>query len=194
MGFFNKPNNAKKENIREDENNLNSLPELPNLPELPGMDFSRIDDIPQRVNKMSPLPNFPQSSLGEKVNRDTVKDAIRKGRQRNSSMENSDYNTPSLPPIMGYPISGNSINPETINMIKRRTMEIDGQMPMMEQSPIIYNQNPQSAQPLFIKLDTFEKSISTFNEVKLRVGEIETLLRNIKETKMKEENELAEWE
>ena len=55
-------------------------------------------------------------------------------------------------------------------------------------------QMPKQSQPLFIKLETFERAISSFNEIKLRISEIESLLKNINEVKNKEESELNEWE
>src|SRR3989344_5799942 len=76
---------------------------------------------------------------------------------------------------------------------KSRTLE------MSEFSRQIPNQmmdidRVRRAEPLFIRLDTFESALSSFNEIKLRTHEIETLVRNIKEVKIKEEKELNEWE
>ena len=52
----------------------------------------------------------------------------------------------------------------------------------------------KSAEPLFIKLDKFENAISTFNEVKLRVAEISSLLRDVRAIKTREEKEIDEAE
>ena len=52
----------------------------------------------------------------------------------------------------------------------------------------------QRVETLFIQLDNFEKTISTFNEIKLKVSEIESLLKSIKDVKRKEEEKLANWE
>ncbi|HRZ85951.1 MAG TPA: hypothetical protein P5277_04195, partial [Candidatus Paceibacterota bacterium] len=66
----------------------------------------------------------------------------------------------------------------------------------INQSQVSPNQGIQikKEEPIFIKLEKFENTISTFNEIKLRISEIETLLRTIKSIKQKEESELNEWE
>jgi hypothetical protein len=75
---------------------------------------------------------------------------------------------------------------------------ISTQEPMQEsgqeQFQVAKPQRPHRTEPLFIQLDKFEQTISAFDEIKLKVTEIESLLRNIKEVKSKEDAKLNYWE
>ena len=50
------------------------------------------------------------------------------------------------------------------------------------------------AKPIYIRLDKFETTVESFSEIKNKIIEIESLLKQIKDIKIKEENELNEWE
>jgi len=49
-------------------------------------------------------------------------------------------------------------------------------------------------EPVFIRLDKFQTTLETFEEIKSKIQEIEELLARTKEIKQKEEQELADWE
>jgi len=49
-------------------------------------------------------------------------------------------------------------------------------------------------EPVFIRLDKFQNTVETFEEIKEKIIEIEDVLKKIKEEKDKEEKELEEWE
>ena len=174
MGFFSKGQKEDKEDIRDnlDSPNLPSLPDLP--PELP-------PKFNQGKNKPTSLPTLPNSKSGNQFNQASVKDAVTHERSTQEIPEMPEIHTPirtppkNLPPITSYP-------PKKLH--EPRSLE------MTEWEP--HNETP--SQPLFIKLDTFEKAVSSFNEIKLSVSEIESLLRNIRDIKNKEESELSEWE
>ena len=50
------------------------------------------------------------------------------------------------------------------------------------------------SEPIYIRLDKFETTVETFEEIKNKIIEIEELLQKTKEIKQKEEQELTEWE
>jgi septal ring factor EnvC (AmiA/AmiB activator) len=52
----------------------------------------------------------------------------------------------------------------------------------------------KKAEPVFIRIDKFEESMKIFQDIKSQISEIEELIKNTKETKNKEEEELASWE
>ena len=52
----------------------------------------------------------------------------------------------------------------------------------------------RKAEPVFIRIDKFEESMKIFHNIRSQVSEIENLIKNTKEIKAKEEEELASWE
>lgn len=187
MGFF--KNNKSKKSSEEDKKD--GLPTLPSLPDLPN---SRNGKKPlEGSSKNTTLPSFPNSQFGEKMNQNTVKDAVVDPRE-NKRME--------IPPVHSNPSKSrtppSAMNPSIMSRPPMPPRKIQGRskprsLEMSDWSPPEVK-NVKSAEPLFIKLDTFEKAISSFNEIKLRVGEVETLLRNIRELKTQEDRELNDWE
>ena len=49
-------------------------------------------------------------------------------------------------------------------------------------------------EPIFIRLDKFEESLNIFKRTKEKISEVEELLKQTKELKEKENQELASWE
>jgi len=181
MGFFSK-GQKKDAKGKVNADRINSAsPDLPSLPDLPP-ELPKIKNA--KAQKASPLPSLPNSNIGNELNQASVKDAVTHGKltreipEMHQSLPPNPVPPKNLPPMISYP-------PEPLN--EPRSIEMsEWEHPREEIT--------RPAQPLFIKLDTFEKAVSSFNEIKLRVGEIESLLRNIRDLKNKEEAELGEWE
>jgi len=190
MGFFgtNKNKKPSKDNKEGDEIELPKLPSLPDIPE-----GKKPKPITEEPLKNPSLPSFPGSLLGEKMNQNTIKDAVTRHEGKDVKTEIPVMHTKGTaksrmtPSIMNLPPVP---TPKKIQGRSRpRSLEIsDFSPPRVEQGKI------SGAEPLFIKLDTFEKAISNFNEIKLRIREVETLLGNIRELKNQEERELSDWE
>jgi hypothetical protein len=209
-------------------------------------------------NQNNTLPSFPNSNFGEKMNQNTVKEAVGyDGNEANfneSNFETRDerYSPPmreqdipryqdnsnhmpvrtfapihyrtnlNSPPVNAYPNpSAKAYSPPQTNHPVRqqpgygtqnpqpfRTVEsnqyeeeFEEEQPMMmpvQNQNILSKQEKvprgQRVETLFIQLDSFEKTIATFDEVKIKLSEIESLLGSIKETRRKEEEKLAQWE
>jgi hypothetical protein len=58
----------------------------------------------------------------------------------------------------------------------------------------VKNYMTKKAEPVFIRIDKFEESIKIFQDIKSQISEIEKLIKNTKEIKAKEEEELSSWE
>jgi len=52
----------------------------------------------------------------------------------------------------------------------------------------------RKAEPIFIRIDKFEESLKIFEKAKDQISEIEDMIRQTKEIKAKEEEELNAWE
>ena len=184
MGFFNSNKNKKSSKDNKEGDKI-QLPKLPSLPDLPNS--GKTNQPMEEPQKKSTLPSFPGSNLGEKMNQHTIREAITK--HEDEKIE--------IPPVhikrtkagMTPSIMTPPAPLKTKGSIKPRSLEMSDWAPPLSKEPKV-----KGTEPLFIRLDTFEKAVSSFNEVKLRMGEIETLLRNIRELKGQEERELNDWE
>ena len=162
---------------KKDEKEAPELPQLPKLPQIPFQNTSKIQDIPLNPNndasRSTTLPSFPTSNFGNKMNQSTIKEAVEE--HNNKIPEDKFFQmTPSIIPRM----------PQS----KPRSLEMSNWQ----------NQNTETrvkrTEPIFVKLEKFESALSTFNEIRLRIGEIDSLLKDIREVKRKEEAELEGWE
>jgi hypothetical protein len=144
---------------------VHSLPELPKLPEFPRRDIHQ-------------LPSFPSNSLGEKFSQNSIKEAVmgRKEVEGGEADEFSDEGMmpePPMPPLIkGFPEEEDEI-PGEFREAARRVKE---------------------AEPLFIRIDKFEESMKTFENIKEKINSMEKMLRETRRLKEEEEKELQEWE
>lgn len=217
MGFFSKKEEEVPEFPRMSSLNQNNIPNQDeSVPEEENQEFSDESyELPNPPNHS--LPSFPNSNLGERINQNTIKEAVAHNSSEQFSQE-PQYNpnsypsrsrVPQLPPTHYH----SSMNQGNYGGEGFRTVESQnygqesmenfqrGQdfYPSNEQVvPMQNNRLPptkkQRVETLFIQLDNFEKTIATFDEVKLKISEIESLLKSIKEVKKKEEEKLMSWE
>ncbi len=152
---------------KEDENEEELR--LPNLPGSSGSFGSASNmNLPEVGNvETSPLPALP----GGEVNPNEIKNTIRQNppvepvRAEPMNFEQSEEREVSVPPSTPSRIEA----PETKNYVKRN-------------------------EPIYVRLDKFETTVESFNEIKNKINEIENLLVKIKDIKKQEEVELQEWE
>jgi len=52
----------------------------------------------------------------------------------------------------------------------------------------------KKTEPIYVRLDKFETTVEAFEEIKMKIEEIEDLLKKTREIKSREEKELEEWE
>lgn len=187
MGFFSKNKEKKEDRILE-------LPQLPPLPEMPIKEiyekrgFETNLPAKEETQKKFSLPSFPDSKFGQRINQEAIKEAISERKeeirfdpQKTRTQEISETKQKMQPSMFN--------TQET----KKSTMEMSD-WNEVKPKPEFSMPRMKKSEPLFIKLEKYENVISTFNEIKLRMAEIESLLKNIKEIKMKEERELDDWE
>jgi hypothetical protein len=187
MGLFGKKD--KKEEVKRGISNIPELPELPKLPELPSMnEFSYEEDsLPQ-------LPKFPNNPLGDKFSQNTIKEAITGKREDEEVFDAEDFPDEEegmMQKPLQKPLREDFENYETgistRPSIKPKSMEV-------AQNFITKNYITKKAEPIFIRIDKFEESMKIFQDIRSQVSEIESLIKNIKEIKSKEEEELTSWE
>jgi hypothetical protein len=155
-------------------------PLLPELPEPKDFNFPSKQRFQEDSNKLpiieiNELPALPNSETGRKFNQETIKNAINKPEEQGfqeSRFPARKFNENKLPE---FP--------------QKRTIELS---PSMASS--FNKQMAKKAEPVFIRLDKFQLTLDSFEQIKNKISEIESLLRKIKEVKSKEDEELTAWE
>jgi len=156
---------------KEKEEKIPELPELPELPPLPDLEASNLLPAPRKPvrSELAQLPAFPTSSTGERISNEAVKRAIF------NREEASDEEEISMPLPM-----------------ESRTREID--TPIFRTSMVREIKPSIKAEPVYVRIDKYQESLSNFQLVKRKLLEIENLLRDIRDIKVREESQLEAWE
>lgn len=164
MGLFNKKSVKKQEPP--------ALPELPSLPEFP-----KLEKSPQEKNLNNQLPAFPNNSLGDKRGEEVLKaNDFATSQERQKMQEPQDK----------IPVE-NKIQKPIVNEEREEIQEIPKQF--VQAAKIV-----KKTEPIFIRLDKFEESLTLFEETKKKIIEIQKMLEEVKKIKEKEEKELDLWE
>jgi len=204
----------KKKKEDEDIPKLPELPELPDLPESlsspPELPTEALPDVPPGLpeietkplikSKTEPelpeeLPQLPYDEA-ESFDREAIKQAINEPR--------IPFTPPKLPtparvsPSRMMPVSSRTLKPSMsterriepeFDLESRRTLELPPSRMSLASTKMT-----KKIEPVFVRLDKFQMTIQTFEEIKAKIEEIEDVLRKTSEIKVKEEQELSEWE
>ena len=177
MSLFKK--SKKEDSIPE----LPRLPSLPSLPELPNNDFSRLPSLENEEflkEKHTQLPSFPNNKFADKFSQDNIKNAII-GQEKEVEEEGEEIPKPKKEKFKME-------EPEE----KDAPME-ERFIPIKEKQPILDTRNSKD-EPIFIRLDKFEESSNIFEKIKIKTDELNELLKENKELKEKENQEIQKWE
>ncbi len=136
--------------------------------------FSReYDEYEQSINKSKPEKKFSM---------EYEEDDSNELPEIEENYERSEPLTPIAPPIKSV------TPPKKTVKAAPRVIEDD------EEKYTVKNYMTKKAEPVFIRIDKFEESIKIFQDIKSQISEIEKLIKNTKEIKAKEEEELLSWE
>ncbi|MEK6928607.1 MAG: hypothetical protein AABW65_01470 [Nanoarchaeota archaeon] len=164
----------------------NKKEEKKNLPDLPAEPiFNNSLSPPKKENHNSPenhaLPSFPDSPMEQGFSQSAIKNAIANDE----------------PPEI------NEVEDTEIPKIKKsfKTVEISDSFPQPSKIeepnknlvPSPSYQHPKS-QEIYIKIDKYRSVKIALNEIKTQLEDIDDLLKKIRETKLREEQELSSWE
>jgi len=149
----------------EKQDEIPKLPELPELPPLP--DLEPYSPKKEENSELPPLPSFPSSLAGRSMSRVALRPSI-----SNREEQEEEY----IPEIEGP-----------------MTREIENKQVLIK--PSVREIRPSiKIEPVYVRIDKYQASLANFQEIKKKVLEIGNLLREIRETKNKEEYQLVEWE
>jgi hypothetical protein len=164
----------KKKEKKSESLDIPKLPEIPQLPELPEFPMiegkSLVKELPEQSERLPQLPSFPNGSLGNKFSQDTIKEAITG--KREAEVRAEVFSEEEGLPMMQRPLLKESVR----------------------SYPSLQRTKAREAEPIFIRIDKFEEGSKTFEEVKRKISEIESMFEEVKNVREKEEKELVLWE
>ena len=148
------------------------------LPDLPSSKFS----FPERVNlppieaeedERHSLPAFPDSPSHNRFSQAAIKDAI------------SDYD--------GH-TDGKDLNVVEMEEWKPSVGVNLPRLPEMVRQPMEISKPAEKPSDVFVRLDKFHSAKKSLSEIKNDLEDVNEMLKKIRETKLREEQELASWE
>ena len=139
--------------------------DIPELPELPESRDFDFENISRKPESPPGLPDLEINELGPPPNTKR-----------------------SLPPLPESDMIKKEISRPIITRPPLR--EIESQE-SEDNYPI---RKTKKTEPIYVRLDKFETTVEAFEEIKIKIEEIESLLRKTREIKSQEEKELEEWE
>lgn len=157
---------------------LPELPKLPDLPELPAkgsMDSgarSYSQEIPEEVPQ---LPSFPASKSGDKFSQSMIKEAISGKASWDKEVDDME-------------------DEDADDFAEEKQMMWEPPKPAYKQLSRYSAKVAKKEEPIFVQIDKFEEGLKNFEEIKLKISEIEKLLLHTKKIKEQEEHELSSWE
>lgn len=202
MGWFSKKKEVELEEKPEAKGKINEEVKLPKLPKLSGdsqpLSLPSLPSTPGGLEPPKTLEKLPKIEATEIQPIPAIKQAIY-GPESGLPEELEELPEPEIPepPEMRPEIEA-SVEPLEPSLSERRTLEMPS-VPISPRRakpfmPPKIQKSTKISKPVFIRLDKFQQTLETFEEIKSKVNEIEDLLNKIRETKIKEDQELAEWE
>jgi hypothetical protein len=155
------------------------LPDLPSYPRvIPSMkDYSPEEfksSIKEEREELHELPSFPDTPMKKGFSQTAIKDAVENEEENLKEVSipklPSEYNLPKLP--------------------HSKIIEMDEWNPTKENTTA--HLSPQK--PIFIRLDKFKDAEESLQLMKEKLGEMDEILKNIREVNNKENEELSKWE
>jgi hypothetical protein len=193
---------------------LSDLPETHEIPELPKKheDNSSFlepaekvyrednDDEDDEISDRHALPSFPDSPIKKGFSQTAIKDAINPPMDNEEETANAKspeyFKTTEFTELPEKPIQRQMPKPFPMQSIKPLPpiRQMQAQMPM----PITQMPKPQKPEnkrsDIFIKIDRFYSAKRALDSTKLKLNEIDDMLKKIREVKLREDQELVFWE
>lgn len=181
-----------------------TLPDLPQL-ESPFPEKFESEEEDEDELERHALPTFPDAPNHEGFTQSAIKDAM-----------NIEDETPELPELPEYNSHDDNLQTQEMEEwspqeprafrppeIKESIQRIEIQEPEQVIPPLPHKMEPprtitlplnERKSDIFVKINKFNSAKKSLAEIANKIEEIDETLRKIKETKMREEQELSSWE
>lgn len=157
------------------------------LPELPPLDFNMkkpeiqslktLPSLPEETEEKTKLPAFPESPAHDKFSQVVIKEAIRGPEPKPMIREETESQewTPTFP--------------------EERQKEPRMQFQRIPRQEVRIEAPPrEEKKDIFVKIDKFRAAKKSMELISKNLIEMEDLIRKIRDTKMREEQEFTNWE
>jgi len=171
------------------------IPKIPSAPTLPKLPEIKVEEKTKR--NLPELPSFPANSRNENFNQEIVKSAITD--MPSPGEEEVHVEVPTGLHVVEEPERKTTIpprpsmeksiqEPPARPIVKEISEDKNEITSLISKGPII-----KEIEPIFVRIDKFQKAQEDFSQIKDKVKEIEGVLKKIKDVKLKEEVELKGW-
>jgi len=177
---------------------------LPDLPEYnpPQSSIPSFRENSEENNEYSEmenqkLPSFPDSPMQQGFSQAAIKDAVTTSEQREEIEEEAEMS--SFAPKPSYEVvemedwaQSSAPSPRLISSSIPSPREIGSEMeysPSFKEPKIV-----KSPAEIYVKIDKFVSAKRSVQSIQEKIEEIDELLRKIRETKLREDQDLASWE
>lgn len=164
---------------KQNNSELPDLPELPEISELPKVNKPNIKE------ELPALPSFPSSEISSKLSQQAIRAEISKSDDANDDQKSEIKHISEKQKII-KPYT-QEISPEQEEVPEFKFKE---ESRSFEISPV----SAKEKNPVFVRIDRFQNALKNLSEIKKNLQDIEAYLAEVKETRVKEDQELAEWE
>ena len=193
---------------KEDKNQLPDIPQTKSFPirrEIPENDDDNEDSEDITLERHS-LPSFPDSAMQKGFSQAAIKDAIDTESDEDniiaSPVTNSKFKTVELDDSWEQNSSrNNSGSLEEIHIDREDGPKLEPppqSLPIMKKNEKFSSKTPkpieQRKADIFVKIDKFYSARKSLETITIKLSEIDELLKKIRDTKMREEQELSYWE
>jgi len=149
--------------------------------------FNKKDKVPQ-IPPAPELPELPKTPPKEEFAIPSIADNLGENPELRKSVgswpsEEKGVKHEELPHDFHFKPE-QSLIPSKPHEEKRRTLEL---------SPSITERKTIQAEPIFVRIDKFQAAQKEFENIKKQIKNIETILKKVKETRLKEEAEISNW-
>lgn len=198
------------------EEDMNHFPALPSIPKKENIYYKKTNedldnfnsenfsnpqtsvDFTRDMNEMEDFANPPvYNSISDIEQPKITKSNFENPRplrnlDDNQYMPSNDYRSKRVP--INTPVQRIMPAPDYINNDKKKQMYSMNSNMNYEENIEKKKVFTKDTEPIYIRLDRFQTTIDSFEEIKSKINEIESLLNKTREIRAKEEKELEEWE
>jgi hypothetical protein len=183
-----------KEGVKMFWNKKDQKSSLPDLPSPVGIPvFPKIGDYEKKGNS---LPAFPDSPINPGFSQSAIKDAVGSKKENTTMNLTEDYQEKPFKTL-----EMEEWKPHPTHGLMNPFPEIEHNKPHPEESPLTQtlghprpNFPPKIQNEVFVKIEKFQATKKSLLEIGEKLEDIDELLKKIRETKMREEQELSAWE
>ncbi len=171
-----------------------SLPELPPLeplksPRMPRKEMGMNEEMNEEESEIHSLPSFSDSPSKKGFSQSAIKEAI----SIEENQEQDPEETISPEPYMKK--SSPVMMEMSLSEIKKLPIPpLNTKIEEDFSSPPIQSANQSKTKDIFVKIDKFQSARKSLSSASEKVNEVESLLKKIRETRMREDQELTAWE